>query len=171
MSEPYTFELISSGLPALTTSSANECLLQWNLDPSILDVKTFRLFGPLSGASTSKDFENLVAAFLESPAHRGNFEVLGDVTLPISAQIFPLASTVVSMSFFERIKESDTVLSPAGNIRGCFEESFDGIIVNDCLREMLVYALLLLHTKLYFSNSNIYFNRQIRIQKTVLCFQ
>lgn len=138
MSEPFSFELISSGLPSLATASAKECLLQWNLDSSILDVKSFRIFGPISRASTVREYENMIASFLESPAHRLNFEVAGEVTVPVSVRTAPLASTVTSMAFFERLKECDAILTPSGNIRGCFEEIFDGIIVNDCLREMLL---------------------------------
>jgi hypothetical protein len=141
MSEPFTFEIISSGLPSLTTASAKECLLQWNLDSSILDVKSFRIFGPISRASTVKEYENMIASFLESPAHRGNFEVTGEATVPVSARTVPLACTVSSMAFFERLKECDAIVTPSGNIRGCFEEVFDGIIVNDCLREALVSCL------------------------------
>lgn len=153
MSEPFSFELISSGLPSLATASAKECLLQWNLDSSILDVKSFRIFGPISRASTVREYENMIASFLESPAHRLNFEVAGEVTVPVSVRTAPLASTVTSMAFFERLKECDAILTPSGNIRGCFEEIFDGIIVNDCLREMLVsrlYTLPLFVSKYFF---------------------
>lgn len=41
------------------------------------------------------------------------------------------------MEFFDKLVDSD-LIGPDGSIRGCFDESFHGIMVSDRLREMLL---------------------------------
>jgi len=46
-----------------------------------------------------------------------------------------LSTTVMSMEFFDRLYDD---VCPNGYIRGCFEETYDGIIVQDKLRELML---------------------------------
>ena len=134
----FNFEYISSNLVSLSSSIAKECLLQWNLDEKILNIKTFRIFGPFSRSSKNEDYERLLNSFLQSSEFRNNFPITGQMAAPVSIQLSNLSNNIMSMQFFEQLKSSMEILTPSGNIRGCFEECFDGIVVNDCLREMLV---------------------------------
>ena len=136
----YAFEFLAAELPSFQTSVAKECLLQWNLDPNTLKIKIFRIFGSLSQSSTQADYLSLLTSFIQSSEFRGNFPMSGDITVPIDVGLTVLSNTVTSLAFFDRLENSDIILTPAGNIRGCFEETFDGIVVGDCLREMLVWS-------------------------------
>ena len=133
----FSFEHVSSGLPSLSSSLGKECLLQWHLDDSSLHVSTYRIFGPLSRSSKGEDYELLIRDFVASSAFRSQVIATGSCRIPVSIETTPLRTSVMSMSFFERLKGSD-VVSSAGNIRGCFEESYEGILVNDLLRDMVI---------------------------------
>jgi len=136
--DSHTFELLSSGLPSLAAAATKECFLQWNLTDKIFNIKTFRVFGNLSRSSKQEDYEDLLKALLQSPEYHLHFSPIGEPVAPFTIRYAAAPATTTSMSYFERIRSSDVLLTPIGNIRGCFEETFDGVIVNDCLREMLV---------------------------------
>jgi hypothetical protein len=51
-------------------------------------------------------------------------------------QVEELGTSVKSMTFFDRLNEADICFN--GHIRGCFEDVFSGMTVNDKLREMLI---------------------------------
>eukprot|EP00981_Chlorochromonas_danica_P012411 scaffold4877_cov171-Ochromonas_danica.AAC.26 len=48
-----------------------------------------------------------------------------------------LSLTTMNLSFFDRLTERG-IVGGEGRIRGCFDDTFDGITVGDLLREMLV---------------------------------
>ena len=134
----YSFEYDRSSLPALETKSAKECLLQWNLDTSSLHVSTYRVFGPFSRSSKIEDYEQLMKDFVASPAFAEHLQPNGSCRKPISMEYSPLINNVRSLAFFDKIKECSGVISSGGDINGCFEDTYEGIVVNDMLREMVL---------------------------------
>jgi len=51
----------------------------------------------------------------------------------------PLSTTVMNMSFFDKLKlDSEIITEEGGMVRGCMDEEFDGLNVQDKLREMLL---------------------------------
>lgn len=134
----YSFEFNRSSLPALETKTAKESLLQWNLDTSSLHVSTYRVFGPFSRSSKIEDYEQLLKDFVASPAFAEHLQPSGTCRQPVSLEYSPLVNNVRSLAFFDKIKECSGVVSSSGDIKGCFEETYGGIVVNDMLREVVL---------------------------------
>ena len=134
----YSFEFNRSSLPALETKTAKECLPQWNLDASSLHVSTYRVFGPFSRSSKIEDYEQLLKDFVASAAFAEHLQPGGSCRQPVNVEYSPLINNVRSLAFFDKIKECSGVISSGEDIKGCFEETYEGIVVNDMLREMIL---------------------------------
>ena len=63
--------------------------------------------------------------------------ISGDVTPPPSISFTEVKKSVRSLSFFDKLYQSE-VCSQSGCIKGCFDETFDGIVIGDLLREFLM---------------------------------
>ena len=134
----YSFEYDRSSLPALETKTALECLLQWNLDASSLHVSTYRVFGPFSRSSKNDDYEQLLKDFVASPAFAEQLQPGGSCRQPVALEYTSLTNNVRSLAFFDKIKDCSGIISSGGEIKGCFEDTYGGIIVNDMLREVIL---------------------------------
>lgn len=134
----YSFEYDRSSLPALETKTALECLLQWNLDASSLHVSTYRVFGPFSRSSKNDDYEQLLKDFVSSPAFAEQLQPGGSCRQPVALEYTSLTNNVRSLAFFDKIKDCSGIISSGGEIKGCFEDTYGGIVVNDMLREVIL---------------------------------
>ena len=130
-----TFSVIEESIPSLSSREGKEALLQWNLDTA-LSIKRFRFHGAFN-SSLPSDYERLIKDFLSCSRCLGNVEISGIVDTPLSWSIERLETSIMTMEFFDRLKD-EGILTPSGAIRGCFDEVFDGISVGDQLREMLL---------------------------------
>lgn len=119
-------------LPTLTGKDAATMLLQWNLD-SCLTIKKFHFVGSLLS-----NYDKLIHDFFKCPSV---LNIIGASSLP-SSELFDfdseeLSTKVLSTDFFDRLID-ENVVSPMGHIRGCLDETYDGITVGDELRELLI---------------------------------
>lgn len=122
-----SFELIGTQLETLTTSrDFKEQLLQYNLDKTFNTFK-FRFSGQFSGSSQF-EYEEALKTFFQDAQVLANLQISGEPSMPIEIESEILSVAVMSMSFFDRLSEFG-IISPGGHIKGCFDESFDGIMV------------------------------------------
>lgn len=109
---------------------AKEQLLQYNLDQS-LSIHRFRIVsGSMNVNSSTADYEECLAAFISSATVMRAIGATGEATLPVDFQhVESLKLQATSMEMFDRLSEVG-IVGPGGQIRGCFDETFDGIIVS-----------------------------------------
>jgi hypothetical protein len=129
------FSSVDNGTPSLSSREGREMLLQWNLDTN-LKVKIFRFNGALN-SSLSSDYDRLLKDFFRSTTCTAELGITGLPEDPLTLDIMRRETTVLTMDFFDKLRDAD-IVTPSGNIRGCYEEVFDGITVGDKLREMLL---------------------------------
>ena len=132
---PYDLTIIPAEqctLETLKSSDAREMLLQWNIDQT-LQFQKFRFTGAFD---RSADYDKLVKDFFRNSACMASLGVTGTPNIPLVINMHELSTSVTSMNFFDRLNEND--ICHNGHIRGCFEDVFDGMTVNDKLREMLI---------------------------------
>ena len=130
-----TFAPLATKLECLTSRENQETLLQWNLNQSLI-VEKFRFSGSFQSAISS-EYDRLLCDFLNRADCMAVIGISGTPTLPHTVQMEQLNTSIMSMDFFDRFLDSDLATS-SGNIRGCFDEQFDGITVGDKLREFLL---------------------------------
>lgn len=99
-------------------------------------IQKFRINGAFSTTAVG-EYERLLRDFVRCPDAMAALEITGSASTPTVIDMEQLGTNVMSMAFFDRLEEHD-ITSGSGAIRGCFEETFDGISVGDKLREMLV---------------------------------
>ena len=134
---PFEFQNIEdANLECLESSDAKSALMQWNLD-NCLKFAKFRFTGAFE-ASSNNDYDRIMKDFLKNGDCLAKLGCTGTATSPLQlgTGMETLSTDVMSMDFFDRLDEHD--ITHNGSIRGCFEEIFDGITINDKLREMLL---------------------------------
>ena len=119
-------------LDCCATSDAKSMLLQWNLDQT-LQFQKFRFAGSFD---TAADYDRLLKDFLRNAECCACLGVTGTPTNPLKLTVGELTTEIMTMDFFGRLDEQDVCRN--GHIRGCFEEVYDGVNVQDMLRDMLV---------------------------------
>jgi len=127
------FTALPTQLDCFASRDAQEQLLQWNLDKD-LQVARYRFAGggPLK---TAAELQTLLKDFFRNAEAVAPLGVAGSPTVPVTLKAEALEANVMSMDFFDRLGEH---IAPNGNIRGCFEDVFEGITVGDLLRECLL---------------------------------
>lgn len=126
------FEHIEWQPSCFNTSEVKDALLQWNLNES-LTINRFRYVGANLGSSS--DYINVVSEFTKWVASYGIMGINGVLGEHVNCE--ELKITMLSMDMFNKLQDVGAV-SPTGLIRGCFEEVYDGVTVNDLLRDLLV---------------------------------
>ena len=132
---PYDIAALSAEantLECCNTSDAKSQLLQWNLDQT-LKFQKFRFTGAFDGAA---DYDRLLKDFLRNATCCAGLGVTGTPANPVKLQCDELTTEIMSMDFFDRFEEND--ITAKGHIRGCFEEMYDGMTIQDKLRELLI---------------------------------
>jgi Domain of unknown function (DUF4498) len=129
------FTHIQSKSSFLASRENQEALLQWNLSDS-LTVERFLFSGPFVSDS-SVEYDRLLKEFFCRNDCLAAVNIFGTASSPTMIDFDVLNTSIMSMEFFDRLLDSDLVTS-SGNIRGCFDEVFDGITVGDKLREFLL---------------------------------
>ena len=132
---PYDITPLSANanvLECCTSSDAKSMLLQWNLDQT-LQFQKFRFAGAFD---TAADYDRLLKDFLRNSECCAGLGITGTSANPLKLVADELTTEIMTMDFFDRLDEND--ISYNGHIRGCFEEIYDGLSVQDKLREMLV---------------------------------
>ena len=130
------FDHIETKLACFQSRESKEMLLQWgNLDKN-LTVEKFRFSGMFNAADPG-EYDRLLHDFFTRPDAMAVLGVSGHATAPVAIDKDLLHTSVMSMTFFGKLKDAG-VVTESGNIRGCFDEQFDGITIGDKLREMLV---------------------------------
>ncbi|KAF0701385.1 Aste57867_8087 [Aphanomyces stellatus] len=130
----YGFECIENNLSQWNASDVKLKLMQWNLDQHG-GVKRFRVQGRFDPA----DDAAFLRAFFESKAVRAALPF--PATMPGSLDTLPfsrLKTSVVNMSFFDKLEQCGDIVSKGGYLRKCLDDVYDDCTVNDCLRDMLV---------------------------------
>ena len=130
-----SFDHVETRLACFSSREAKEILMQWNLDKNIV-VEKFRFSGAFN-LSDGSEYDRLISDFLKTSQCTSLLGMSGVVAEPYSIATDQLNTTVMSMDFFDRLTESGMILSNGG-IRGCFDDTFDGITISDQLREFLV---------------------------------
>jgi len=138
ISTPYEFSALETELECLASREARETLLQWNVDAT-LRVQRFKFTGAFS-ASVASDYDRLLRDFFRDAAAMAHLEVSGSPSSGVVVESQAVGTSVMSMEFFDRLESFDITSSTGGGgqIRGCFEEYFDGIQCGDKLREVLL---------------------------------
>lgn len=110
--------------------------MQWNLD-SNLTVEKFK-FNGLFSANNSSDYDRILRDFFRDSVAMSRIQIEGTPSgVPLVIESQQVSTNVMSMEFFDRLENFD-IISTGGQIRGCFEEYFDGIQCGDKLREVLL---------------------------------
>lgn len=127
------FTALPTQLECFASRDAQEQLLQWNLDKH-LQIARYRFAGggPLK---TAAELQTLLKDFFKSSEAIQPLGIVGTPAIPVTIKAESISASVLSMDFFDRLGDH---IAPNGNIRGCFEEIYDGISVGDLLREMLL---------------------------------
>lgn len=124
---PISFDLAASQLDFVSNRDIKEQLLQYNLDHT-LQVAKFRINGRFDGQSATA-YEDALTEFFSSVYVTAQIGCSGEASVPVSIDMEPLGTSIMNMEFFDRFTESGLV-SAEGKIRGCFDETFDGITVS-----------------------------------------
>lgn len=128
----FEFTPVDATMQALTSPAAREALMQWNLDKS-LQVHRFRFGGRLRAS----DYNRFVEDFMYSPQVRAAINATGDNPAQRKVTCRRLSTNVMRMDFFDRLQQAG-IITGSGSIRGCMDETFDGMTVSCTLRELLI---------------------------------
>lgn len=129
------FTAIEWSSPTLAATEIKDVLLQWNLDQS-LEVGRYRYSGASLRGSV-EEYTELVVELLKYMGAYGLMGINGSVESPVGIDCTELGLTKLSMDMFNKL-EAAGIVSPTGNIRGCFEEVYHEITIQDKLRELLI---------------------------------
>ncbi len=163
----YSFELESSSLECSKSNrEIKEQLLQYNLD-NTLEVLRFRLIGQIGGQA-EENYLEVLRDFFSSSLVMSALETIGEPTMPILMQAHALGTDVMNMEFFDRFSEMG-IIGPGGKIRGCFDETFDGIVVSVHLLStcQIIYFIAYIDRLVIYSG-NTY---SMKILKTLVCIR
>lgn len=130
------FEQVQWAPACLSSTDGKQMLLQWNLDKT-LSICRFRYSG--GHMRTSEEYMQGILEFLKHASAYGIMGVYGtmeEMKTNSPPGIEELGLTQLSMDMFNKLEPD--IVSPSGTIRGCFEERYNDITINDKLREMLV---------------------------------
>ena len=133
----YGFESIDCHIMNIFESrEASEMFMQWGLDKDRLSFKRFRFFGGAFNESKD-DYDNLIKALLQNKVVLGDIGISGEPCEPLKYDICELNTKFMTMELFDRLKDSN-IISDNGSIRGCFNEVYDGVSVDDLLNDLFV---------------------------------
>ena len=134
---PFEFEHVETQLECFASREAREQLMQWNIDAT-LKVERFKFAGTFN-ASIASDYDRILRDFFRDATSTSHLEISGSPSsVPVQINFQPVGTSVMSMDFFDRLEAYDIISSVGGQIRGCFEEYFDGVQCGDKLREVLL---------------------------------
>ncbi|GMH71993.1 hypothetical protein TrRE_jg7571 [Triparma retinervis] len=106
-----------------------------NLLPD-LKVARFRSSTHIKKGSVAS-LTSLVRSFVNDPSVSAALGT-SPVDIPDEISVSPLSCTVLNMNFFDAVAADNEVVTSTDLIRACMDETFDGITIQDKLREMLV---------------------------------
>ena len=113
-----------------------------------LKLEKFRFTGTFSSTSLD-EYQRVVTDFFRSGTAMSALSINGTAIVPTVFDAIPLGSSVMSLDFFDRLQDNGKYLivvvliiydnklisldpvAPHGNIRGCYEDSFDGIMASN----------------------------------------
>lgn len=125
---PISFDMVSPQLEILSKNrDIREQLMQYNLD-STIQIAKFRINGRFDGLSVAA-YEEALKAFFGSSYLAAQIGASGEASIPLELDAEPLGVGVMNMDFFNRFTEAG-IVGPEGRIRGCFDETYDGITVS-----------------------------------------
>jgi len=135
--EEYQFQIIDRPIPTLKEKENVDLLVKWNLDQN-LKIWTFsfdKAFHPYNVKGFAHDFlRNPSVMSLLSPV----VDTMWSKDVGIEqVNVDPLNCSVTSMNFFERLKE-EKIVRQSGAICKCFDETYEGILISDELRKMIL---------------------------------
>uniref|UniRef100_A0A5K3EZL6 Cilia- and flagella-associated protein 300 n=2 Tax=Mesocestoides corti TaxID=53468 RepID=A0A5K3EZL6_MESCO len=129
----FTFYHVPSrNFPSLENQNALNFLMQWSMKGRLhcqcysFD-ETFKTY----------DFQKFATAFFNSDVVRGTLET--DEGLPseeCEVEAIHVPCSLLSMDIFNRCV--GVVTHPTGRIKSCFEEYHNSVLINDCLKRVLV---------------------------------
>jgi predicted transcriptional regulator len=135
----FSFQFIKKSIDCIDKSSEiREQLHQYNLttkgegvvsEIENLQFFQFRYHGHLNSDLLS-DYETLLKDFFSSKEVQHVLSISGDLSLPIQLSYSQLSMTVLTMDFFDRFYQNTNIITADGRIKGCFDETFDGITVS-----------------------------------------
>ncbi len=148
----FSFQFLRQGLETIDKSlDFREQLLQYNLTTSTLNNLQFfsYRFHGLFNPQLMSDYEILLKEFFQQSDIRQILGVIGDPDAPMKIQHSPIGLNTLAMDFFDRLYQS-AVITPDGRIRGCFDETFDGLTVSEIHILSLFQFLLIISYLLSF---------------------
>jgi len=140
--QTFTFEALApkQTFPSLEPTESKDNLQRWNLAP-FMQAQGFRFdqaFAPEQTDAFLLDFFSSAVVQDAAPVctgKGGHWGALGVVTGP-GLKYERLATTVLRLDFFDRLKEAGIVR--AGDIMKCLDEPCGEILVSDRLRKLLL---------------------------------
>lgn len=141
---PFEFNYVNDALlETLSHKDNKDCFLQWNVD-TCMKAYMHRFVGHFESTSGSAGQDSIVDAeyirllkdFLKDVGVHNLLGFNGTPATPFKVNCKVLKTNAMSMNFFDRLSEYDIVSN--GHIKGCFDETFHGITVQDKLREFLL---------------------------------
>ena len=134
----YSFDNIDCNIMSIFDSrEGQENLMQWGLDKKErFNFYRFRYFGGIFN-ETKEDYDNLIRDFLLNKSVMATIGVNGNVLEPMKYNCKELSTKSMTMELFDRLKNSN-IVTDSGTIRGCFNETYDGVSVDDLLRDLFV---------------------------------
>jgi len=141
--QTFTFEALApkQTFPSLESGDTRDFLKRWNLEP-FMQAQGFRFdqaFSPEQTDAFLLDFfssEVVQGAAPVCTGKGGQWGALGAVAGPAALKYERLATTVLRLDFFDRLKEAGIVR--AGDIMKCLDEPCGEILVSDRLRKLLL---------------------------------
>lgn len=126
----FTFHAIETAFPSLQTTQMRDCLLKWNLQPTMV-AKAFRFdqaFKPQQLDAFLLDFFNDPEVQEHAPVALpgGNWGQLGKATAVKKER---LAATLLRLDLFDQLDATEIVRS--GSISGCLDAQVGEILVSD----------------------------------------
>jgi predicted transcriptional regulator len=140
LNSQFSFQFIKKSLDCIDKSSdIREQLHQYNLttkgegvvnEIENLQFFQFRYHGHLNSDLLS-DYEILLKDFFSSKDVQRVLNISGDLSLPIQLSYSQHSMTILTMDFFDRFYQNTNIITTDGRIKGCFDETFDGITVSE----------------------------------------
>lgn len=135
----FTFKYIEDNVfPFIHDKETEDYLMKWGMK-DYLNAQLFVFDQPFQ----SYEHKTLLNDFMSDPAVFSNLQIrtsnswtiLGQKAASVDWDVVPC--TVTSLDFFDRLKENG-IVTERSHIRKCFDDYFEGFIISDELRKMLL---------------------------------
>lgn len=133
----YSFEPLELKVACMEGRENSDKFIRWGLQDT-LKIRRFRFCG--GGAFDPATPEGLLAALFSDPSVVSSVTAGGSSTAPHVAGVgaTKLRTTALSMKLFDPLKAAGGPIAENGYILKCLDECYQGVMVQDKLREMFL---------------------------------